>query len=103
MEGSPIIAEVRDPDGRPVQLDAQTWNYVLSGHDEMVDYLEEVMEAIRLPDHRQDDLRVGRQRYFRRGGPEAWLRVVTEFVGEFDRVVTAFPQSNDPREEAWQR
>jgi hypothetical protein len=29
--------------------------------------------------------------------------VVAEFSGHFDRVVTAFPQSNDPRTGGWRR
>jgi hypothetical protein len=41
----------------------------------------------------------GRERLFRRGGSQAWLRVVVEFAGARDRVITAFPQSNDP--EGW--
>jgi hypothetical protein len=99
MASRPTIAETQDPDGRTVRLDSGTWNYVLHGHPEMVDYLDGVMDVIRAPDHRETDPRVGRQRYFRRGGPEIWLRVVTEFAGAVDRVVTAFPQSNDPRRE----
>jgi len=47
---------------------------------------------------REPDPRVGRERYFGRGGPLRWIRVVTELHGDVDRVVTAFPQSNDPRE-----
>jgi hypothetical protein len=29
--------------------------------------------------------------------------VVTELGGDVDRVVTAFPQSNDPRSVSWQQ
>ena len=103
MAAGPIIAETQDPDGRTVRLDTRAWNYVLDGHPEMVDYQDDVMEVIRLPDYRDNDERAGRQRYFGRRGPEAWLRVVTEFAGDFDLVVTAFPQSNDPRRTDWQR
>jgi hypothetical protein len=45
----------------------------------------------------------GRERYFHRGGPLRWIRVVTELAGNVDRVVTAFPQSNDPRSVSWQQ
>ena len=30
-------------------------------------------------------------------GPDRWLRVVVEFAGDFDRVVTVFSQTVDPR------
>jgi IS5 family transposase len=46
---------------------------------------------------REDDLRPGRERFFRRGvGPDRWMRVVVQFRGKQDHVVTAFGQSNDP-------
>jgi len=78
-------------------MDDAAWNHVLDQHVEMSEYLEKTMEAVQTPDHREPDpQRVGRERYFRRGGPLAWIRVVTEFTDSGDRVVTAFPQSNDP-------
>ncbi|MGO8906644.1 MAG: hypothetical protein ACLQMH_13625 [Solirubrobacteraceae bacterium] len=64
----------------------------------MNEHLADTIAAIRAPDHREADPRSGRERYFRRGGPLRWIRVVTELHGETDRLVTAFPQSNDPRE-----
>jgi hypothetical protein len=73
------------------------WNHVLEQHVELSSYLEETMTTIQAPEHREPDPRAGRERYFRRGGPVAWLRVVTGLSREADRVVTAFPQSNDPR------
>lgn len=69
----------------------------------MSEYLEETMTTIKTPYHREPDLRAGRERYFRRGGPERWIRVVTEFHGDADRVVTAFPQSDDPLKGGWQQ
>jgi hypothetical protein len=54
------------------------------------------MATVADPEHREPDPRPGRERYFRRGGPERWIRVVVEFAGQRDRIVTAFPQSNDP-------
>ena len=63
-----------------VVLDEAQWSYILFGHEEMAD--PEV---------------AGRERLFRRGvGPQRWLRVVVEFRGGHDWVVTAFPQENDP-------
>jgi len=79
-------------------MDQMAWDHVLDQHVEMSRYLAETMRAIEIPDHREPDPRAGRERYFRRGGPGGWIRVVTEFLGSVDRVVTAFPQRNDPRE-----
>jgi hypothetical protein len=94
---SSIIAEARNPEGHLVRLDQAAWGHVIRQHIEMKDYLVETMGAISSPDGREPDLRAGRERYFRRGGPLRWIRVVTELSGSVDRVVTAFPQSNDPR------
>lgn len=66
----------------------------------MREYLVEMMAAIRIPDHREPDPQPGRERYFGRGGPLGWIRVVSEFTGEYDRVITVFPQSNDPYKDA---
>ena len=63
--------------------------------------MSDVVDSIRRPDVRTADPRPGRYRCFRRCGPERWLRVVVQFHGEIDVIVTAFPQINDPDE--WQR
>jgi len=62
----------------------------------MVGYLEQTMKTIEAPEHREPDIALGRERYFRRGGPQRWIRVVVEFAGATDQLVTAFPQRNDP-------
>lgn len=97
MPEDDIIAEVRNPAGHLVQLKRTAWDHVLEQHIEMSSYLAETMAAIATPDDRKPDVRPGRERYFHRGGPLRWIRVVTELAGDVDRVVTAFPQSNDPR------
>lgn len=103
MPGADIIAEARNPEGHLVQLDQAAWDHVLEEHVEMKDYLAETMAAITAPDDREPDVRAGRERFFRRGGPLRWIRVVTELSGNVDRVVTAFPQSNDPGSVSWRR
>ncbi len=45
----------------------------------MAAHLADTMSAIESPDHREPDVRAGRERYFRRGGPLIWIRVITEF------------------------
>jgi hypothetical protein len=84
-------------------MEEAAWNHVVEQHIEMSEYLAETMSTIESPDYREPDPRAGRERYFGQGGPERWIRVVTEFDGDTDRVVTAFPQTNDPREGGWRR
>lgn len=103
MPNGPFVAEIDSPQGRPVRLAADTWDHVLEGHPEMVDYLDETMRTVSAPDYQEPDIRRGRERFFRQGGPQEWIRVVTQFAGEADDVVTAFPQDNDPRPEAGNR
>jgi hypothetical protein len=82
-------------------MDETAWNHVLDQHLEMSDHLPETMAAIETPEHREPDPRPERERFFRRGGPLRWIRVVAQFAGDADRVVTAFPQSDDPRQGGW--
>jgi len=57
----------------------------------------EVVLTIESPTHREPDPTPGRERLFRRGGPDGWLRAIIEFDGDLDRLVTVFSQANDPR------
>jgi hypothetical protein len=86
------------PDGRLVVLPKRAWEHVVGGHPEMDGHLDEVIETVENPEFREPDQRPGRERFFRRGGPEGWLRVVVEVNGLVERVVTAFPQSNAPNQ-----
>jgi hypothetical protein len=85
------------PDARPVELSRSAWDHVQARHPILANYLFDIVLTIEHPDHREPDIRPGRERIFRRGGPDGWIRVVLEFAGDFDRVVTAFPQAIDPR------
>jgi hypothetical protein len=61
--------------------------------------LESLLDAIRRPDFQEPDPRPGRERYWLRMQPPfpfRWLRVVVQFEGDVDRVVTAFGQDNEP-------
>lgn len=91
------IAQTRNPEGRIVRLDASTWNHVLLRHPSLSNWMDELMNVIEAPEHREPDARPGRERYFARGGPQKWLRVVTELTDEGDRIVTAFPHTRDPQ------
>jgi hypothetical protein len=63
----------------------------------VADSLLDIVLTIEHPEYREPDDRPGRERLFRRGGPDRWLRVVLEFAGDFDTVVTAFSQATDPK------
>ena len=91
-----MIAETRNPEGRLVLLTETQWNHVLDQHVEMSGHLADTIAAIRAPDHREPDPRAGRERYFGRGGPLRWIRVVTELHGDVDLLVTAFPPVQRP-------
>jgi hypothetical protein len=91
-----VISAVTNPEGRRVRLDDVTWNKIMVEHVEMADKLDAIMATIEMPDHREPDPRPGNERFFRRGGPQRWIRVVTRIDGNEDKIVTAFPQDNDP-------
>lgn len=55
------------------------------------------MRAVTAPMLVEPDPRPGRERSYGQGGPLGWIRVVTMLHGSSERVVTAFPQVNDPR------
>lgn len=89
---------VRGPDGRPVELSWDAWNHVRTRHPRMADLLLDIVLTIEYPTYREPDVKPGRERLFRQGGPDGWIRVILELSGDFDRVVTAFPQAIDPRQ-----
>jgi len=93
-----VVAETLNPEGRIVRLERTTWEHLLRRHPVLEAAADEIMLTIAFPDYREPDPRPGRERYFRRLARFGWLRVVTEFAGQTDRIVTAFPQANHPHE-----
>ena len=67
----------------------------------MAEYLDAIVDTLKAPDGQHPEPGLpGRERFFRRGvGPRRWMRVVVEFRGDHDRVVTAFGHDNDPPEQ----
>jgi hypothetical protein len=88
---------VRGPGGRPVELTWNAWSHVRKRHPEMAQSLLDIVLTIEHPHYSQPDVQPGRERLFRRAGSDRWIRVVLEFHGDFDVVVTAFSQAVDPR------
>lgn len=84
-------------------MDGVTWNHVLDQHVEMSEYLAETMAAIKAPDHREPDPERDASASSAKEVPSAGFGSVTEFSGSADRVATAFPQSDDPRQGGWRR
>lgn len=98
MDDTAVIAQADSPQGRSVELTERKWAYI-QGHVEMRGELELLLIAIRQPDFREPDPRPGRERYWlhtQAPFPFRWLRVVVQFEGDVDRVVTAFGQDNEP-------
>ena len=80
-----------------MELRRRTWDHVTERHPELADLLDEVIEAIQHPDYRELDPIFGRVRFVRHMGRRNVLRVVTEFAGDEDVVITAFLDTRPPR------
>ncbi len=87
-----VVARTATPEGHESVLTAARWAKIVEGHPEMVDHLETILQTVSQPDYREPDIAVGRERMFRRGGPERWMRVVIDL----EQIITAFAQTNDP-------
>jgi len=97
MPGQRTLLEEHDPDRRRVVLDEDGWQHILNEHAEMARHQAVVLAAVARPDHRDDDPRPGRERFWReRVGPSRWLFVVVDFNEIPARVVTAFGRRDDP-------
>jgi hypothetical protein len=92
-----VLREEEDRDGRRVVLDEEGWRHIVREHVEMGSHQAAVMSAIARPDHRENDWRPARERFWRQGlGPSRWLFVVVDFAESPARVVTAFGRRDDP-------
>lgn len=90
--------QVRDPDGRLVVFDAGSQQHLALGRPDLLDHVDAILSTVANPDHREDDPRPGRERFYRRDlDPQRWLRVVVDFDDSPAWVVTALVQDNPPR------
>jgi hypothetical protein len=63
----PRAGIVTDPSGREVVLLARIWeNKIIRDHQELVGYLDAVIEVVARPDHLEPDALPGRTRFYRR-------------------------------------
>lgn len=89
-----------DPDGRRVVFDAGSHLHLAEGRRSwLLDHVEAIVTAVVRPDHREDDPRPGRERFYRQNAlePERWMRVVVDFNHVPGWVVTVLIQDDDPR------
>ena len=78
-------------------LDEEGWGHVVARHPEMAPYPAVVMATVASPDHREEDPRPPRERFWRHGmGPARWMFVVVDFADEPARVLTAYGRAEDP-------
>lgn len=91
---------VADPDDRRVVFDAGSHLHLAEGRRSwLLNHVEAILSTIARPDHREDDPRPGRERFYRQNALEAerWMRVVVDFNDVPGWVVTVLIQDNDPR------
>ena len=97
----PPVARTMDPDRRAVAFDAGSHlRLALGRRDWLLDELELIMGTVSAPDHREDDPRPGRERFYRQNAliPGRWLRVIVDFNDIPGWIVTTLVQDSDPRE-----
>lgn len=95
------FGETVDPDGRRVVFDAGSHLHLARGHREwLLGHLDLILGTVERPDHRADDPRPGRERFFRQNAldPGRWLRVIVDFNDVPAWIVTVLVEDNDPRE-----
>ncbi len=71
---------------------------VVHDHPEIASFAEDVLRAVAVPDHAEDDpVRRDRVRYFARNtGPSRWLLTVVSYEQAPARIVSAFAHRKDP-------
>ena len=82
------------PDGVTVVLTAIVYAKILEEHAAVAD-LEIIDRTIRSPDDRRPDIRLGRERFFRREG-RLWVLAVVEFGEVPAIIVTVFSADRPP-------
>lgn len=96
---APNHPSTRDPDGRVVVFDSGTRLHLALGRPDLMDEADLILGTIAHPDWRANNAIAGREHFYRRDlDPRRWLRVVVDFNDTPAWVVTAFVQSNPPRE-----
>ncbi len=86
-----------DPDRRSVELTAERWEHIVTGHPELGDLMDQVLAAVTSPDHRVMGWAPNEEWfYLGDAGPSAWLKVVVVYEGQRGFIVTAHPRRSIP-------
>jgi hypothetical protein len=101
-----VLAETSICGGTRVVLYSDTWcEHILgrrTGHAELVDHLDAVIDTVTAPDYRERDPRMGRERFYRRGvRPSRRMMVVVSFEQEPARIVTALGYGHGRSPSGW--
>ena len=72
---------IQDPDGRVVEFTERSWQHIMLERPQLLEDVDAIFAAIAAPDHREEDPKLGRERFYRRRMTEKvrWLRVVVDF------------------------
>jgi hypothetical protein len=86
-----------DPDGMSVELTAERWHHIRTGHPDVASYREAVLTRTSSPTIR----RPGREpnewwHYLQDAGPSRWLKVVVAYEADRGYVRTAFARRSFP-------
>jgi hypothetical protein len=94
-----VIARTSDPDGRGVVFDGSSRSHLSARRPDLLQYVDVILTAVSLPDHRTLDPEAGRERFYRQSilDRRRWLRVVVDFTEIPGRIVTVLVQTSDPR------
>jgi hypothetical protein len=98
MTQADLPRSIQDPEGRVVEFTERSWRHVMAERPQLLDDIDAILAAIGAPDHREEDPKPGRERFYRRQITDKvrWLRVVVDFSETPAFVVTAFIQRKDP-------
>ena len=89
---------VQDSHGRTVEFTERSWQHITLERPQLLNDLDAILAAIAAPDHREQDPKPGRERFYRRHVTDKvrWLRVVVDFSETPAFIVTVFVQRKDP-------
>jgi hypothetical protein len=92
-----VLASVRDPDGRVVELTLERWAHIVVNHPELKAHRAELMTAVERPYMRLSGQRGNESWYVvKTQAPSQWLRVVVAYEDERGWIVTAFARRKMP-------
>jgi hypothetical protein len=92
-----VLATVRDPDGRLVELTDERWAHILDRHGVMRTLQIEVLHTIGTPTLARAGREQNERWYFLADtGPSRWLQAVIAYREERWFIVSAFPRRRLP-------